>query len=891
MNGRVECLFRLTELDRAKAIAEESVRLHQVLEDPDGLGEAWNWIGNIHYYKAEYSEARAAFGNARAPWTSSGNRRGIARVLNNLGNVHRLLAEPEEAAAHYEQALAIFQELDDRRLAAVVTDNIAVVHFNRGDYPRALEYAERSLSISEELGDRTWIAKSLDSLGNIYAAQGAYTRALEAFHRSLALRKVLGDQLAIAETENNLGVVHSSQGEYQLAIDAYKRSLRLASRAGTAVQVPATYINIGEAAWRMGQIDRARANLRESLALSDRLQMKRLSAESLAVLGRIELEQGNLREAEVLLGRALEMREAFNDGAGIVQTLNGLAALAVRAGRFGDALELAQRSTAVAERYGQYELLWESHTLSGMASRRLGQTDAARASLSNAVTVIERLRGEVAGRPLGRERFFESKLTPYHELVALSLAGGAITEGLEIAERAKGRVLADMIQSRESGLRAGITAEERRNEHRLQMALRSLNQRLVDERSRDSPDDERIRTLEENRRRARSEFEAFQIALYARHPELSTKRGEASPFAFSHAAPLIEDESVAVLEYVVASDVTHLFVLTRFDGRVQLETHAIPIGRNPLAALVQRLRDRLSTRDLLFAEDAREAYELLLAPARRALAGKSRWVIVPDGPLWEMPFQALRDDRDRYLVQSASVSYAPSLTILRDFPGRRAPVVGPPTLLAMGKSDFGPKSARPAVPMSYLPPLPEAERQVRLLPPLYGADRSAIYMGSEVTEARFKAEASRHRIIHLASHGLFDESSPLYSSVVLSTDSSESDEDGLLEAWEMMDMKLDADLVILSACETGRGRIASGEGIVGTMWALFAAGARAAVASQWKVEASSTTELMTAFHRRLARGSERTADALREATLEVLQNPRYAHPFYWAPFVLVGNPS
>jgi tetratricopeptide (TPR) repeat protein len=261
LNGRAESLFRLTELDRAKAVAEESVRIHEALNEPDGLGEGWNWIGNVHYHKGEYPEARDAFGKAREFWTSSENRRGVGRVLNNLGNVARLLGDQEEAASRYEQALAIFQELGEGTFAAVVTDNIAVVHYNRGDYPQALQYATLGLSMSEGLGDRLWMSKSLDTLGNIYAAQGAYTRSLEAHHRALGIRKTVGEKPAIAESENNMGLVHFAQGDYQLAIDAYKRSLLLASGAGAAVQVPAAFNNIGEAAWRLGQIDRARANL------------------------------------------------------------------------------------------------------------------------------------------------------------------------------------------------------------------------------------------------------------------------------------------------------------------------------------------------------------------------------------------------------------------------------------------------------------------------------------------------------------------------------------------------------------------------------------------------------------------------------------------------------
>ena len=143
----------------------------------------------------------------------------------------------------------------------------------------------------------------------------------------------------------------------------------------------------------------------------------------------------------------------------------------------------------------------------------------------------------------------------------------------------------------------------------------------------------------------------------------------------------------------------------------------------------------------------------------------------------------------------------------------------------MGKADFGAKGATPAVPlMSDLGPLPDAERQVRSIAAVYGPERSATYLGAEAREDRFKAEAPRHAVLHLATHGVLDETSPLYSHVVLSPGAGGSSEDGLLEAWEMLDLRLDADLVVLSACETGRGRIAPGEGIVGTMWALFVAG-------------------------------------------------------------------
>jgi CHAT domain-containing protein len=390
-----------------------------------------------------------------------------------------------------------------------------------------------------------------------------------------------------------------------------------------------------------------------------------------------------------------------------------------------------------------------------------------------------------------------------------------------------------------------------------------------------------LEALEAERSSRRSEYEAYQVMLYARHPELRVRRGDASPFAFTDAGALVPDASVAVLEYVVADEASYLFAVTRFEGLPRVDSFRLNAGRDILAMQVGRFRERVASRDLLYGQEARALYDLLLAPAQDTLAGKTHLVIVPDGPLWEAPFQALQDEAGRHVVESAAVSYAPSLSVLRESLREQPRQTGPPTLLAMGKADFGSKD---------LGPLPEAERQVRELRTLYGPERSAIYLGREATEERFKAEAPRHQILHIASHGLLDESSPFYSHVALSPGSGPASEDGLLEAWELLELRLRAELVILSACETGRGRVAPGEGIIGTMWALFVAGSKATLVSQWRVESVSTTELMTAFHRGLARGGGRKVDHLRRATLELLKNPRYAHPFYWAPFVLVGNP-
>jgi CHAT domain-containing protein len=189
-----------------------------------------------------------------------------------------------------------------------------------------------------------------------------------------------------------------------------------------------------------------------------------------------------------------------------------------------------------------------------------------------------------------------------------------------------------------------------------------------------------------------------------------------------------------------------------------------------------------------------------------------------------------------------------------------------------------------------LDPLPEAEAEVKGLGRLYGAARSKIYVGAEAREDRAKNEAGAFQVLHFATHGVLNNAAPMYSHLVLAQ--GDKNEDGLLEAWELMQMDLHADLAVLSACETARGRFGAGEGVIGLTWALFVAGAPATVVSQWKVESASARELMLGFHRNLrapSRDPAPKAEALRQAALKLMKNPSTSHPFYWAGFVLVGD--
>jgi CHAT domain-containing protein len=614
-------------------------------------------------------------------------------------------------------------------------------------------------------------------------------------------------------------------------------------------------------------------------------------------IGVVYFEQGRYDQSEELQLKSLRMREEDRNRLGISLTLNNLGRLYQDLGRYAEMLDVSRRAASLAEEINARELLWVAQERVGSAFRALGQHAEARRSYLAAISTIESLRHEVAGGGQQQQSFLENKLSPWFGMIGLLVSQKEYAEALTFAEQSKARVLLDALQAGHASLRQSLSQRERQAEEEYRHRLVSLNSQLTSELQRDKPDQTRAADLKAGIEKARLEYEALETSLYVAHPELKVHRGEASIIKPEELAALLPDTSSALLEYVVANDRTYLFAITKAIGQAKAEVQVfkIPVKRAELVKQTESFRGQLAGRDLGFRASARKLYDLLLKPAQELLRGKSSLVIAPDDQLWELPFQALLASDGRYVIERSAVSYVPSLTVLREMKSqrnRRMAETAGYGLLALGNPAIGKETierAALALRDEKLDPLPEAETEVKALGRLYGNASSKVYTGAEAREDRLKTEATQARVLHFATHGILNNASPMYSHLALAQ--GDKSEDGLLEAWELMQLDLKADLAVLSACETARGRFGAGEGVIGLSWALFVAGVPATVVSQWKVESASTRDLMVAFHRQLRTDAAQTtkAAALRQAALSVLKKPATKHPFYWAGFVLVGD--
>jgi CHAT domain-containing protein len=400
--------------------------------------------------------------------------------------------------------------------------------------------------------------------------------------------------------------------------------------------------------------------------------------------------------------------------------------------------------------------------------------------------------------------------------------------------------------------------------------------------------------------RAAAALEQARARLTRARPRESARLGALAAVGLATTQAFLPPDA-ALLEYVVGERFAVLFVVRRDRFSVHRLAEPARIG-----AAVERLAGLLELPSLvgatLFRARAAEAYDLLVRPAAADLAGATTLVVSPDGPLQRLPFGVLVESaasgssyRDlAYLARRFAVMRVPSASAAVEL-GRRpaAERARALSVVAFGGPTLPGATAEPAGQRSVfelgagtLAPLPGAADEARRLAKLLPGSRALV--GAEASEERVKglAEVRSARLLHFAAHGLPSERRPELSALVLAPSAGE---DGLLQAWEVVDLGLTSDLVVLSACRSALGRQLSGEGFLGLTQAFLEAGTRGVVASLWPVADRSTADLMASFYRRLARGVA-PATALAEAQRELLgRGGLDAHPARWAPFVLVGG--
>ena len=863
-----------------KALAQ-----YEAAKNDEGRANSLENIGTVLYDQGEYGLAVGSYTKSLKLYQRLGSAVDVAGMFNNIGSSYYAQGDLVLALENYVKALNGFEKLGNEQAIAATLNNIGGAYYSQGEYEQAIESYQKSLVIVERLGIKEGEAAALFGIALVHYSRGDYTRALDYYNRNLPLREASGDNVGIATTLRNIGLVHYRQRNYTAALESYQKSLKLYEQLGKGADTAALLNSIGGIYFTQANYPAAREYYQKALAGFEASKDGAGVAIVLASLGSLYHSQGDYPAALDHYQKSLRQYESLGDKSGATSMLAHIASVTYSEGRYIEAIEIAGRASVQAKQIDDTGTLWRARATAGAALRNLNETERARAELESAINVIDSMRGRLVGGDQEPERFFQDKSSPFVAMVELLIAENRPEEALNYAERIKAHTLLDVIAGNRVRITKAMSAREQSGERMLINKIISLNSQIAREKQRKQPDQLRLINLRNGFEKAINEYDIFKKRLYAAHPRLKAQRGEAAALKFEEAGVLFPDSHTAILEYLVTEGKTYLFVLTksgdggslrtpaarRLPARADLKVYVIPINRKQLVERALRFRESIEARTNEFQQPARELHDLLVGPAREQLAGKAALVVIPDAALGQAPFQALRTAENRYLIEDYSVSYAPSLTALREMmkPRKRLPVgrTALYDLLAFGN-----------------PIGDETENEVKALGQFYGERQSRIYTGAKAREERFKAEAATARVLHIATGGRLSDASPMYSYIAVSQASAK--EDGLLQAGEIVKLDLKAEIVVVSATQTAREQAAGGEGLTALAWAFFVAGPQAVVASEWRAEPRSTADLMLSFHQKLK--GARPAEALRQAAINLMKNEQRRHPFYWAGFRAVA---
>ena len=900
----------IVDLERAQRLAETAVWLGKHLEDPGSHALARRAVANVKMFARDYQAAAEIYtpvveeferlgdakeaaitrssaiaclshlgryelaleyaASARTSFRRAGDTLRLARLENNVAHLLSRRDRFTEALNHYRRARSLLRQVGAPADLATVLRNIAVCYQELNDLERSLEAYKEARAYCDEHGQTRMGLELEYNVAYFYYLRGEYARAISAFEAARRSCEEAGDQ-------HHKALCDLDQAEIFLELNLVSDAALLAERSidgfgalGMNYEVAKALAFAALAAERLGQPER-------SATLLARARRVFAKEDNRVWTAMIDLYQAfasyaadRPREAGELAATALASfeRSGIPSRTALCEVL--LARLALERGDLTRARSLSARATQRAATVGRPILDLQTQLISGQVDEAAGDREAAMAAYTRAEAALERMRGQLATDEL-KIAFGDDKQAVYQGLVAITLeeqGEDAARRAFKYAEKAKSRGLADLLAFGAGELRPvrdgfeDLAAKVRELREELNWLYRQLDAEELkgNERSMETV----VRLLADCRHRE-ERLLRHQRRLLSADAELGSLQGAAVSDA-SAVAEVLPD-GAALIEYYVVRDLVYAFVLDRGrlsvrpvallsdlrEAQIQLgfQLEKFRLGPDYVARFGQFLEE--STRTLLC-----QLYDELLAPVLDGLEA-DHLVVVPHDLLHHLPFHAFHDG-ERYLVDRFVVSYAPSATVLR--------------LCSLRQPGSADHSLVLGVPDKRAPMITEEVKMVAERLP-----EAHLLVGKEATPDALARWGANCRILHLATHGLYRKDNPMFSAIQMG--------DSRLSLMDLYGMRLEAELAVLSGCGTGMSSVRGADELVGLTRGLLHAGARAVVATLWDVNDESTAQFMDSFYRDLL-ATEQPAAALRTAQLELRE--RYPHPYYWAPFLLVGRP-
>jgi CHAT domain-containing protein len=761
----------------------------------------------------------------------------------------------EAALQSWQQALTIYREIKDRKGEGQSLGNLGLAYLSLGDYAKAIEYEQQSLAVKREIKDRLGEGHALCNLGSAYLSLGDYAKAIEYEQQSLDIAKEIKDRYGEGQSLGNLGNAYIYLGDYTTAIKYQQQSLAIAREIQDRLGEEQSLNNLGLAYLSLGDYATAIDYYQQSLAIAKGIKNRQGEGLALGSLGNAYYRLGDYATAIDYYQQSLAIAREIRDRQGEGGSLGSLGLAYDFLGDYVKAIDYYQQSLAIAKGIGDKNEEGTALNNLGIALFKSGNLTQAEKILRDGIEVLESLRQRLGNNDAYKVSIFEEQARTYRVLQNVLVAQNKTNDALAIAERGRARAFVELLARRNA------TTSDSANSpitpptlEQLQQIAKQQNATLV----------EYSRITDDFKIKGKEESQESELYIWVISPT-----GEVT-FRRSDLKPLWQQQNTTLADLVTSS-------------RESIGVR----GRGGLGAVARV--DEASQ-----GERFQQLHQLLIEPIADLLPTDSnaRVVFIPQESLFLVPFPALQGKDGKYLVEKHTILTAPSIQVLELTHQQRE------NLPPLGKGGFTGDALvvgnpiMPSVPPApgekpqQLPSLPGAEEEAKAIAPLLN---TKAIIGKDATKSAITQLMTKARIIHLATHGLLDDMRGLGSAIALAPDSSYKEKigevNGLLTAEQILDLKLKAELVALSACDTGRGKI-TGDGVIGLSRSLITAGVPSVLVSLWSVPDAPTASLMSNFYQNLQKNPDK-AQALRQAMLTTMtQNP---NPRNWAAFTLIGE--
>ncbi|WP_445304868.1 CHAT domain-containing tetratricopeptide repeat protein [Microcoleus sp. S36b_A4] len=917
----------LGEKQKALEYYSQSLPLFRAVGNRRGEALTLNNIGTVYSNLGEKQKALEYYSQSLPLFRAVGNRGEEALTLNNIGTVYDDLGEKQKALEYYTQSLTLRRATGDRDGEAGSLNNIGGIYSELGEKQKALEYYSQSLPLTRAVGNRGGEATTLNNIGNVYDDLGEKQKALEYYTQSLTLRRAIGDRRGEAITLNNIGSVYADLGEKQKTLEYLGQSLPLIRAVGDRSGEARTLGNIGLVYSELGEKQKALEYYSQSLPLSRAVGDRSGEARTLNNIGLAYSELGEQQKALEYYSQSLPLFRAVGDRGGEANTLGNIGGVYSDLGEKQKALEYYSQSLplrrAVGDRGG------EALTLYNIASVKRDQNNLTEGlnHIESSLKIIENLRTKIASPEL-RSSYFATVQNYYELYIDLLMQlhktnpkSGYDTKALEASERSRARSLLELLQESNANIREGIDPNLLQQEKSLQQQLEAIEKQRIETISLPNPNQTKIAEIDKQRLALLEQYQQIQTKIRSASPRYAALT-QPQPLTLPEIQQQVLDENTILLQYSLGKNRSYLWVVTstgltsyELPKQVDIETAAKDFLETITSPIQREIPQQV-------AQSSANLGQVILQPAAAQLRNK-RLLIVPDGVLHYTPFQALTipqtagQNTNVPLIAEHEIITLPSassLAILRQNYGDRKPpgrtlailadpVFSPDDERVKGKitqattekleaNNLGLNQSLRASNRQWPPErLAFTRQEAQTISSLFPSASSSQILDFDASRTTATdGSLANYQIVHFATHGLANSKNPELSGIVMSmVDDKGNLVNGFLRLTDIFNLKLAANLVVLSACQSGMGQNVKGEGMVGLTRGFMYAGAQRVAVSLWNVDDEGTSVLMQKFYQKMVQQKLAPAAALRAAQIEMMQQEEWKSPYYWAAFTLQGE--